>query len=122
MQVAQLEELADRLLSLKSRLQDVSGSKEQALDEGSELVRAAKECDFMLPTPLTLSTLSDTVERKLQNVAILTERARKHESLPEEAQIAAEQEYMMSDEDYALNHAPQDVSSRGDSSEQPGRQ
>jgi hypothetical protein len=105
MQVAQLEEIAERLRSLKSRLQNLSGSPEQPLNADSEYVQAAKECDFMLPSPLTLGTLSETVERKLQNVSILMERARSHESLPEDAQAAAEQEYTMSDEDYSLNHA-----------------
>lgn len=107
MQVAQLEKLAERLRSLKSRLQNLHGPLQQPLNENSELVMAAQECDFMLPTPLTLGTLSETVDRKLKNVAVLTERARKHESLPEDAQAAAEQEYTMSDEDYALNQAQQ---------------
>jgi len=107
MQVAQLEEIAERLRSLRSRLQKLSGSPDQTLNEDSEYVQAAKECDFMLPSPLTLGTLSETVERKIQNVSILMERALSHESLPEDAQAAAEQEYTMSDEDYSLSHAQQ---------------
>ncbi|WP_151638305.1 hypothetical protein [Noviherbaspirillum aerium] len=109
MQVSQLEKIAEQLRSLKTRLDSMPGSSEQPLQEDSEYVRAAQECDFMLPSPLTLGTLSETVDRKLQNVAVLMERARNHESLPEDAQAAAEQEYTMSDEDYAANHARQDT-------------
>lgn len=57
----------------------------------------------MLPETLTTGTLAEAVDRKLANVAVLLERARKHESLPEDAQAAAEQEYMLSDEDYAAD-------------------
>lgn len=121
MQVAQLEELAERLRSLKTQLQQHSGSLDQPLKEDSDIVEAARECDFMLPAPLTLRTLSETVDRKIENVAVLTERARKHESLPEDAQAAAEQEYTMSDEDYALNHSQQDATSAtGSRTEQRG--
>lgn len=121
MQVAQLEEIAERLRSLKSSLQNFSGSPEHPLNQDSEYVQAAKDCDFMLPSPLTLGTLSETVERKLQNVAVLLDRARKHESLPEDAQAAAEQEYTMSDEDYSLNHALPDGDARGFHNEESGR-
>lgn len=122
MQVAQLEDLAERLHALKRRLDDHSGSSEQPLDGNSEFVQAAQECDFMLPTPLTVHSLSETVAKKLENVAVLMERARKHESLPEEAQIAAEQEYMMSDEDYALNHSEHAAKSDREGMERISRQ
>lgn len=121
MQVSQLEKIAEQLRSLKARLENIPGSSEQSLQEDSEYVRAAQECDFMLPSPLTLGTLSETVDRKLQNVAVLMERARNHESLPEDAQVAAEQEYTMSDEDYAANHGRQDANPHVNGVEQHGR-
>lgn len=122
MQVAQLENIAEQLRSLKSRLERLPGPSEQSLGEDSEYIRAARECDFMLPAPLTLGTLSETVDRKLKNVAILVERARNHESLPEDAQAAAEQEYTMLEEDYTLSRSRQNSHTGEVRTEKHGRQ
>lgn len=103
MHVEKLEEISARLNQLKSDLKRALNEGDHPLDIHSALVRQAEECEFMLPEKLTTRTLAEAVDRKLANVAVLLERARKHESLPEDAQAAAEQEYMLSDEDYAAD-------------------
>jgi hypothetical protein len=103
MHVEKLEDISARLNQLKTDLNRAGNDGDHPLDARSALVRQAEECEFMLPEPLTTRTLAEAVERKLSNVAVLLERARKHESLPEDAQAAAEQEYMLSDEDYAAD-------------------
>jgi len=102
MHVATLEAISAKLNQLKNDLNRVSND-DRPLDPRNALVQQAEECDFMLPEPLTTAALGEAVDRKLANVAVLLERARKHESLPEDAQAAAEQEYMLSDEDYAAD-------------------
>ncbi|RJF95364.1 hypothetical protein [Noviherbaspirillum saxi] len=103
MQVAKLEEISAKLEQLRDELYRTSSAQDQPLDEHGRLVQLAKECDFMLPPRLTVANLTGTVERKLANIAVLLERARKHESLPDDAQAAAEQEYTLTDEDYAAH-------------------
>lgn len=103
MHVEKLEEISAKLNHLKSELTRALKEGDRPLDADNGLVRQAEECEFMLPEKLTTSTLTEAVDRKISNVAVLLERARKHESLPEDAQAAAEQEYMLSDEDYAAD-------------------
>lgn len=108
MHVSELESLSTRLHRLQQQLRSASMPGDQALDEEDALVQAAKECEFMLPPALTVRTLAETVDKKINNVTVLLERARRHESLPEDAQLAAEQEYMASDEDFLAGKNPQD--------------
>ncbi|KRB89905.1 hypothetical protein [Noviherbaspirillum sp. Root189] len=103
MPVEKLEAISASLNQLKSDLKRALNEGDHPLDGHSALVRQAEECEFMLPEKLTTGALAEAVDRKLANVAVLLERARRHESLPEDAQAAAEQEYMLSDEDYAAN-------------------
>jgi hypothetical protein len=103
MQVSELEELSARLHRLRERLETAPMSRNNPLTQDSPLVQAAKECEFMLPERLTLDSLSDTVDRKIKNVAVLLERARRHEDLPESAQAAAEQEDLISEEETMLS-------------------
>jgi hypothetical protein len=77
------------------------------LADDSALVQAAKGCEFMLPETLTIGSLRETVDRKIANVSVLLERARKHDDLPTSAQTAAEQEYTATEDDYALNKREQ---------------
>jgi hypothetical protein len=113
MQVSKLEELSTKLHLLRDRLNTTSLSGEVQLDENNALVKAAYECEFMLPEHLTVSTLTDTVNQKINNVNVLLERARKHEDLPDTAQVAAEQEYTITEEDVAIRQEqdPRNVSS-----------
>ncbi|HEV2611037.1 MAG TPA: hypothetical protein VGU61_12280 [Noviherbaspirillum sp.] len=98
--VSQLEGLSDKLHRLSERLRSDRRPAGTALGENDPLVAAANDCDFLLPSPLTIDTLSATVEKKIGNVAVLLERARMHEQLPPDAQAAAEEENVLMDEDY----------------------
>ncbi|TFW10220.1 hypothetical protein E4K72_02025 [Oxalobacteraceae bacterium OM1] len=103
MQPAQLEDLASRLQHLRDALTRRDGG-DRPIAEDDPLLEEARACDFMLPEPLTEAALAHTVQHKLENVAVLLERARRHASLPRAAQVAAEQEYLATDED--LRAAP----------------
>lgn len=109
MQVSDLEELSARLHRLRERLQATSMPRHEPLPSGNALVQAATECKFMLPSPLTIASLADTVDRKIATVAVLLERAKTHENLPESAQMAADQEYLMTEADYAFGKREQHV-------------
>lgn len=98
--VAQLEALSDKLHRLAGRLHADRRPADSALGENDPLVAAANDCQFLLPSPLTIDTLSATVQKKLNNVAVLLERARMHQDLPPDAQAAAEEENMLMGEDY----------------------
>ncbi|NEX63945.1 hypothetical protein [Noviherbaspirillum galbum] len=99
MHVKDLESLSSRLHQLLNDLRRSGTGNDAPLGVDDPLVAAARDCEFMLPSPLNARTLSETVERKIENVNVLLERARRHESLPEEAQIAADQEYLATEED-----------------------
>jgi hypothetical protein len=101
MQVSKLEQLSERLQRLRQQLAAAAG--DTPLDERHELVRAARECEFMLPERLTVPALAGAVAHQIDVVAVLIERARRHEELPASAQLAAEQEYTATDEDYAAS-------------------
>lgn len=103
MQVKELEDLSSRLHHLQQQLQAASAGNNSPLREDDPLVMAALECQFMLPSILTIETLAETVEKKINNVNLLLERARRHESLPEDAQVAADQDYLASEEDLAVD-------------------
>lgn len=104
MQVSELEQLDARLRRLRDRLRSEAHA-ERLLGKDDALVQAAQECEFMLPEPLTVRNLAATVERKIDNVQLLLQRARSHEELPESAQIAAGQEYMAGLQEYRAEHA-----------------
>jgi hypothetical protein len=57
---------------------------------------AAQECELMLPEPLTLASLGEAIRHKIDTVHVLLERARAHEQLPPEAQLAADEGYLTS--------------------------
>ena len=103
--VARLESLSGKLHHLAERLRADHRAAGSALGENDPLVAAANECDFLLPSPLTIDTLSATVQKKLDNVAVLLERARMHQELPPDAQAAAEEENVLMDKDYQGDEA-----------------
>lgn len=107
MQVRKLEELSGRLYRLRDQLSDAISSGNTPLDESNALVQAARECEFMLPEHPTVATLTDTVNHKIDNVNVLLERARKHEALPQAAQVAADQEYTVTEEDLLASRQEQ---------------
>ncbi len=107
MQVSDLEELSVRLQRVREQLANISEDKQ--LTHDSAVVQAAKACEFMLPATLTVRSLSETVDRKIANVVVLLERARRHEALPEAAQVAAVQGYAADREDYLINKPESDL-------------
>ena len=104
MHVGELEQLSARLQQLQQQLQQAPDTQDTVLPDWNPLVQAARDCQFMLPKTLTVRTLAETVERKIATVHVLLERARRHESLPEVAQVAAEQEYTLTVDDFRHEH------------------
>jgi len=101
-----LNALSENLHRLANLLEADPRPTTMALQNTDPLIVAANACDFALPNPLTLETLSTTVEKKIANVAVLLERSLMHESLPPEAQAAAEEENKYIEEDYKDDPAP----------------
>ena len=98
MSVADLEGLLAKLNHLARTLKTDTRPAERSLGKDDRLIGMAEECEFPLPSPLTINTLAETVDRKINNVQVLLERARMHEQLPPDAQEAAEQEYDLPEE------------------------
>ena len=92
MTVEQLETLLAKLERLADALDASSKPADAPLANDDPLVRQAEECEFMLPSRLTVANLADTVERKIDNVQLLLERARQNQDIPQEARIAAANE------------------------------
>ncbi len=107
MQVRKLEEISARLHRLRDQLSVTSLPMHAPLDDNNELVQAARECEFMLPEQVTVGALTETVDHKIDNVMVLLARARKHEELPEVAQMVADQEYTATEEDYLASRHEQ---------------
>lgn len=93
--IAQLERLLDQLENLADKLRSSSRPVDEVLPDDDSLVVAAKECEFMLPTPLTAANLLETAERKINNVHVLLERAKQHQEIPSDARLAADNEDML---------------------------
>ena len=95
-----LEAIRNNLHDLATRLKADRREPTTELTDHDALVIEARQCDFMLPSPLTIESLSETVARKIENVGVLLDRAEMHESLPPEARKAAEEENAYMVEDY----------------------
>jgi hypothetical protein len=100
MQVNELEMLLARLQQVQQELRTTSRFLDRGLRPDDPLVIAVNECEVMLPATVTVHSLLDTVKRKIDDVAVLLDRARQHERLPIDAQAAAEQEDLLIEEDY----------------------
>lgn len=111
MQVRELEDLSTRLERLRTRL-DAASAVDTPLPDDSPLVQAARECEFMLPPILSVRTLSETVARKIANVSVLLERAKKQEDLSGEVPAADEQDYILTEDDYLLRSPGSPADSR----------
>lgn len=99
MQVARLEQLEQGLREVVRLAERDDHDPHGALQLDHPAVRAADACELMLPRPLTLATLADSARHKIDTVQILLARAREHESLPPVAQLAADEGYMISNEE-----------------------
>jgi hypothetical protein len=93
--IAQLERLLDKLENLTAQLRSSSQHGEDELTNDDPVVELANECEFMLPSPLTVVSLRATAERKIGNVVVLLERARQNQDIPLDAQLAADNEDML---------------------------
>lgn len=89
---AQLEGLLNKLENLAAQLRSSSRPAEAVLTHDDPVVGLANDCEFMLPSPLTAANLLDTVERKINNVLLLRERASQNQEIPADAQFAADNE------------------------------
>jgi hypothetical protein len=98
----QLEQALRQALQLVER--DESGSHGE-LAPDHPAARAAEAAEMMLPEPLTLASLAEAICRKIDTVQVLLERARAHEKLPPDAQLAADEGYMTGADD--LTQSPQ---------------
>ncbi|AXA90470.1 hypothetical protein [Massilia sp. YMA4] len=98
MQSIQLEQFEQGLREVLRLLErDESGGA--ALPADHPAVKAAAACELMLPQPLTATTLAQAARHKIDNVQVLLARAREHEKLPPEAQLAADEGYLVGEED-----------------------
>ncbi|SNT25584.1 hypothetical protein SAMN06265795_11965 [Noviherbaspirillum humi] len=93
--VQQLEQLLSRLQHLKDELGRNRAEPQRELAQDDPLVRMADDCDFLLPSPLTVRNLAETVERKIGNVHVLLDRARENADIPQDIQAAADNEDML---------------------------
>lgn len=104
MQSMQLETLEQGLREVLRLLErDESGGA--GLPAGHPAVKAAHACELMLPEPLTAATLAQAARHKIDNVQVLLARAREHEKLPPAAQLAADEGYLLDEEDLAKHKA-----------------
>jgi hypothetical protein len=92
MSIAQLERLLDKLETLAGQLRSSSKPAQTELAQDDSEVDLAKQCEFMLPDPLTSANLLETTERKINNVLVLLERARQHQDIPLDVRLAADNE------------------------------
>ena len=93
MESARLEQLEQGLHHVLSLLKhDANG----ALAEDHPAVIAAGQCELMLPEQVTGASLSAAARHKIDTVQVLLARAREHERLPPEAQLAADEGYLTS--------------------------
>jgi hypothetical protein len=95
MSIAELERLLEKLEKLAGQLRSSGKPTQAELGHDHPLVEEARECAFMLPSPLTTTNLLETTERKINNVLILLERARQHQDIPSDARLAADNEDML---------------------------
>lgn len=92
----QLEQGLRQALQLVER--DETGARGE-IEPGHPAARAAEACELMLPEPLTLASLGEAIRHKIDTVHVLLDRARAHEKLPPDAQLAADEGYLTSEDD-----------------------
>jgi hypothetical protein len=98
MESKRLEQLDQGLHRALAMAQRDESATDGALSPDHPAVTAAQSCEVMLPEVLTLASLVDTLRHKIETVQVLLERARAHEALPPEAQLAANEGYLAVDD------------------------
>ena len=91
----QLEQGLHQVLRLIERDETGAAASSQ-LSADHPAVVAAGQCELMLPEQLTAQSLAAAARHKIDNLQVLLARAREHESLPPEAQLAADEGYLAS--------------------------
>ncbi|GGC12608.1 hypothetical protein [Pseudoduganella buxea] len=99
MQSSQLEQLERGLHNVLRLAERDEGRAGAALNPDHPAVQAAAACELMLPEILTAATLAEAARHKIDTVQVLLARARAHEKLPPEAQLAADEGYLVDAED-----------------------
>ena len=94
MESARLEQLEQGLHDVLHLIGSDKGDANAPLQADHPAVRAANACELMLPETLTLATLAGSARHKIDNVQVLMTRAREHESLAPDVQLAADEGYM----------------------------
>ena len=79
---------------LASRLPQDARPDDYALPHTDPLVATANTDEFPLPSPLTIATLRETVQRKIENAILLPERIHPQQELPAEVRAANDHEDM----------------------------
>lgn len=92
---------SSRLEQLEQCLRDALRLAERGESEPGQVITAshpaalaAIDCELMLPEPLTPAALVATIRHRIDNVQVLLARAREHEKLPADAQLAADEGYL----------------------------
>ncbi len=94
MQSSQLEQLERGLHDVLRLAERDEGRTGATLGPDHPAVQAAAACELMLPEILTAATLAEAARHKIDTVQVLLARARAHEKLPPEAQLAADEGYL----------------------------
>lgn len=94
MESSQLEQLESGLRNALQLVERDESGAQGEIDASHPAARAAQECELMLPEPLTLASLAEAIRHKIDTVHVLLDRARAHEKLPADAQLAADEGYL----------------------------
>lgn len=99
MESRRLEQLEQGLRhALQLTLRDESGAQGE-IERTHPAAKAAEACELMLPEVLTLASLAEAIRHKIDTVHVLLDRARAHEKLPPDAQLAADEGYLTGEDD-----------------------
>ncbi|QBE65727.1 hypothetical protein [Pseudoduganella lutea] len=103
MESSRLEELEQGLRNVLQLIERDESGAQGDITPDHPAAQAAEACELMLPEKLTLASLADAIRHKIETVHVLLDRARAHEKLPPDAQLAADEGYMLEAEDLKEN-------------------
>lgn len=105
MESSRLEQLEQGLRHALQLVERNESGAQGELERSHPAARAAEAAEMMLPEPLTLASLADAIRHKIDTVQVLLERARGHEKLPPDAQLAADEGSMTGADDLTQQRA-----------------